>query len=191
MNLMYEELPTSISVKDKRIRIVTDFREYVRLIDILEDISLSPYEKKYLINQYFIDVPGNFESAIDALADFITMEELSISPDTEPDGEDKGRKKRNEVYSFKVDYPYIMSAFLRDYGINIRTVKYMHWWEFRMLFDGLSEDTEIKQRIMYRGTDLNKIKDKDERKRIEQIQRSIQLPNANLTDYDIGDAFAW
>ena len=59
-----------------------------------------------------------------------------------------------------------------------------------MLFDGLSDDTEIKQRIMYRGINLSDIKDKDERKRISQIQKKIQLPQESLTDYDIGNAFA-
>ena len=58
------------------------------------------------------------------------------------------------------------------------------------LFDGLSDDTEIKQRIMYRSLDLSTIKDKDERKRIQKIQRSIQLPQEALSDYDIGDMFA-
>ena len=60
-----------------------------------------------------------------------------------------------------------------------------------MLFDGLSNDNEIKQRIMYRGIDLNDVKDKDERKRIMKIQREIKLPDDILTHYDIGDAFEW
>ena len=59
-----------------------------------------------------------------------------------------------------------------------------------MLFDGLSEDTEIRQRIMYRGIDLKTVKDKDERKRIQRIQSSIALPEQALTDYDIGNVFA-
>ena len=44
---------------------------------------------------------------------------------------------------------------------------------------------------MYRGIDLNDVKDKDERKRIMKIQREIKLPDDILTDYDIGDAFEW
>ena len=99
--------------------------------------------------------------------------------------------KKKELYSFSIDYPFIFSAFLKEYGINIRTIPYMHWWEFRMLFDGLSDDTEIKKRIMYRNTDLNEIKDKEERKRIEKIQRMIRLPGDELNDFDIGDAFGW
>ena len=58
-----------------------------------------------------------------------------------------------------------------------------------MLFDGLSEDTEIKQRIMYRSVDLSAIQNKEERKRIRKIQKSIELPQEALTDYEIGNAF--
>ena len=60
-----------------------------------------------------------------------------------------------------------------------------------MLFDGLPDDTEIKKRIMYRGLNLNEIKDRKERKRIEKIQNQIRLPDDELSDYDIGDAFEW
>lgn len=59
-----------------------------------------------------------------------------------------------------------------------------------MLFDGLSEDNEIKKRIMYRGMNLNEIKDPEERKRIRKIQKVIELKQEELTDFDIGDAFA-
>ena len=44
---------------------------------------------------------------------------------------------------------------------------------------------------MYRSVDLSEIKDKEERKRIKKIQKSIQLPSESLTDYDIGNAFMW
>ena len=121
-------------------------------------------------------------------------EEVNFSPEINIIYGKNGAGKTNLIealYSFSYDYPYIFSAFMHDYRINIRTIPYMHWWEFRMLFDGLSNDNEIKQRIMYRGIDLNDVKDKDERKRIMKIQREIKLPDDILTDYDIGDAFEW
>ena len=68
----------------------------------------------------------------------------------------------------------------------------MHWWKFRILFDGLPEDTEIKQRMMYRGIDLRMIKSKDERSRIRKIQQSIALrgKKKKINDYEIGEFFA-
>lgn len=191
MNLFYEEYPTSILVDGEEIPIVTDFRSYVQLFDMLKDDEINSNEKAMMLRQYFKTSPPNFSHAIDALLDFMTMEELpkcGVQGCVENEEDDL---KKKELYSFSIDYPFIFSAFLKEYGINIRTIKYMHWWEFRLLFDGLSDDTEIKKRIMYRSADLNEIKNKEERKRIENIQRQIRLPDDELSDFDIGDAFEW
>lgn len=191
MNLFYEAYPMSVCVGGKEIPIITDFREIVRLIDLLKAEDIEPREKMYFLLQYFKEQPEDFESAVDALSDFVTMKgfcDQSLE-ECETDEESGEEELRKDVYSFSIDYPFIFSAFLQDYKINIRKIQYMHWWEFRMLFSGLSENTEIKQRILYRSTDLSKIKDKEERKRIAKIQRSIRLPDAELTDYDIGNAF--
>jgi len=191
VNLFYEAYPMSVCVGGKEIPIITDFREIVRLIDLLKAEDIEPREKMYFLLQYFKEQPEDFESAVDALSDFVTMKDFCDQSleECETDEESGEEELRKDVYSFSIDYPFIFSAFLQDYGINIRTIQYMHWWEFRMLFSGLSENTEIKQRILYRSTDLSKIKDKEERKRIAKIQRSIRLPDAELTDYDIGNAF--
>ena len=191
MNLFYEDYPTYIMVDGEEIPIVTDFRSYIQLFDMLKDSEMTSNEKLMTLRQYFKMAPQNFSQAIDALVDFMTMEELpkcGMQRNEETENDDS---KKKELYSFGIDYPFIFSAFLQEYGINIRTIPYMHWWEFRMLFDGLSDDTEIKKRIMYRNTDLNEIKDKEERKRIEKIQRMIRLPGDELNDFDIGDAFGW
>lgn len=58
-----------------------------------------------------------------------------------------------------------------------------------MLFDGLSEDNEIKKRIMYRGINLSEVKDLEEKKRIQKIKKLIELKQEELTDFEIGDAF--
>ncbi len=190
MNLFYEDYPKSVCVGGKDIPIITDFREIVKLMDMLRADSLTYEEKMYLLLQYFQEQPEDLEKAVDALSDFVAMRELGRQNASDVHScEEEDEKPQRDVYSFEIDYPFIFSAFLQDYGINIRTIPYMHWWEFRMLFSGLSEGTEIKQRIMYRSVDLSEIKDKEERKRIAKIQQAIRLPDAELTDYDIGNAF--
>ena len=184
MNLFYEEYPEEIIVNGKEIPIITDFREYIRLLDMLQDDSLSLYEKVFYVRNYFKENPEDFLAAFEELMNFVTMERME-----EQEGE--CCRERKQVYSFEIDYPFIFSAFLHDYGINLRSIKYMHWWEFRMLFDGLSDNTEIKKRMLYRGIDLSTIKDADERKRIQRIQQEIMLPDAGPNDYDIGEAFGW
>ena len=173
--------------------IITDFREYIRLLDMLKCDGINTYQKKLILNEYFLDEITVDDDAIDALTEFVVMDldgsEYSDEDDS-GEGDSEQTESKKNLFSYDIDYPFILSGFLRDYGIDLETVEYLHWWKFRMLFDGLSDDTEIKQRIMYRGINLSDIKDKEERKRIAKIQRKIQLPAEALSDYDIGNAFA-
>lgn len=194
MNLFYEDLPVTIQVCGESIPIVTDFREYIKLLDMLKDDDVSEMERILLISEYFLKEVLDIEEGIHRLGDFISMKALEKECSEEENAEEEyqepeERKAETPLFSFSLDFPYILSGFLRDYSIDLLSVKYLHWWKFRMLFDGLSEDTEIKQRIMYRSIDLSSIKDKAERKRIQKIQRSIQLPQEALSDYDIGEVF--
>lgn len=183
MNLFYEDYPVTIKVHGRNIRIITDFREYIRLQDALQDDSLTGNQKYAIICEYFVDDCTIDESAIHALTAFMAMEDIEQAGVIVRDSGNK------QLYSFSIDFPYILSAFVQVYGINLQTIKYMHWWKFRILFNGLPENTEIKQRIMYRNIDLSTIKDKEERKRIRKIQMAIKLPKKELSDYDIADAF--
>ena len=191
MNFFYEELPCTVHVHGKKIPIITDFREYIRLLDMLKCEELNSMQRLTLLAQYFLYEIEVDEEAISALTEFVVMDFDSWQKGNEEDGIEPDRHGSNKnLYSYEMDYPFILSGFMRDYRIDLESVEYLHWWKFRMLFDGLSEDTEIKQRIMYRSIDLSDIKDKDERKRISRIQRRIQLPQESITDYDIGNAFA-
>lgn len=190
MNLFYEDYPTVLKVKNEFIPIITDFREYIKLLDMLNDEEVNGYEKMLFLQQYFLKEPNNMDDAISRLTDFVSMKELNdVHTEESGEGEDTKVEEPKLLFSFALDYPYILAGFWQDYGIDISEIRYLHWWKFRQLFDGLSEKTEIKQRIMYRSIDLSTIKDKDERKRIEKIQRSIKLPESELTEYDIGNAF--
>jgi len=183
MNLFYEDLPTSVMVNGRIVRIRTDFRDYISLLDMLKDKDVKSVDKLLILSEYFLDDIEISQSAIDALCDFVSADfsDVEISQ--------SGTENPKNLFSFSADYPYILSAFLRDYGIDLIDIKYLHWWKFRMLFDGLSDDNEIKKRIMYRGINLNEIKDAEERKRIKKIQKVIELKQEELTDFDIGNAF--
>lgn len=190
MNLFYEDYPESIMADGQEIRIRTDFREYIRLIDLLETDKLRDYEKWQFIIQYFYDRPDNMASALDGLVDFVNLEQMREKISESDEDNQEETVDNRPLFSFQYDYPYILSGFLSSYGINLRTIEYMHWWEFRLLFDGLPEGTEIKKRIMYRSINPAEIKDNEERKRIIKIQNAIRLPEeVTMSDYDIGDAF--
>ena len=99
------------------------------------------------------------------------------------------KSSTKHILSYFHDSPYILGAFLQIYRINLRNIDYMHWYEFRALLDVLPEDTPIKKRMSYRAINISSIKDKAEKKRIKDIQRSIALPSRELSIYEIGNQF--
>lgn len=186
MNLFYEKIPSYVVVNDEKIGIVTDFREVVKFIDILKSEELNLEEKIVLTMQYFKQCPKDLSGALMSYWDFVKMKNV-FSEEAEEERKEEERVMK-VLFSFESDYPYIYSAFLRDYNIDIQRIPYMHWWRFQMLFDGLDDNNEIKKRMMYRSIDPSKIKDKTEKRRIERIQRSIALVENQISDFDIGNA---
>ncbi len=194
MNLFYEEYPVFIRVEGEIIPIHTDFRKYIKLMDILKSEDASDSEKAEFICSFFLKMPSDINKAIGRFLDFVLMKDLKLPAreGTENGEEGSGMESEKPVkalYSFEYDYPFILSGFLQCYQINLKTIDYMHWWEFRCLFQGLPDDTGIKQRIQYRNYDLSSIKDKAERRRIRRIQNEIRLPSEQMSDYEIGNAF--
>lgn len=187
MHILYREFPESVMVSGRSYAIETDFREWIRFLELAKDEEVPWQIKCQLILQWFTsEVPEDIEQAIYALGDFC----FGYS-DSDDQAEGRGRTK--PVYSFEQDADCIYTAFREVYGINLQTVPYMHWWEFQTLLLGLPEKTEIKQRMMYRSIDLRDVKDKNERKRIQKIQKSIALKKKKrarkMDPYEIGAMF--
>ena len=190
MNPLYEKFPEHVLISGEKYRIVTDFREYIKLLDLLRDNEVDTMEKAELILMWFIDPPqADFHDCLKALSSFMTDyrgKEEHIDPE---DDTKENRGKEKQVLSYTQDAPFILSGFIECYGIDLTTVKYKHWWKFRMLIDGMNEECELKKRMSYRSIDSGKIKDKAERERIRKIQRQIAITENIATDEDIGDAF--
>lgn len=190
MNVLYQEFPEYLEIDGEKYPIETDFREWIRFSALVEDEEISWITKIQLMMQWFLEkIPDDLEAAIYAMGDFLTAKRLYRD-----DPEENLNKERDlkPAFSFEEDAGCIYSAFVECYGIDLQTVHYMHWWKFKTLFDWLPEETEIKQRIKYRTTDTNTIKDPEERKRVRRIQEAIALRKKKriLDDYEIGDVFA-
>lgn len=187
LNILYEQFPEYVTVNGERYLIETDFREWIRFSELVEDEEL-PWQIKlqFMLRWFLEEVPKDLEAAVYALGDFLAARKISIE---EKDDSDQNVKP---AFSFQEDAGCIYSAFIESYGIDLQLVSYMHWWKFKTLFDWLPEDTEIKQRIRYRTIDINSIKDKEERKRVKKIQEAIALHKKvyYVDDYEIGDVFA-
>lgn len=188
MNVFYEPLPKEIIVDDKKYKIKTDFRDWIMFIDMIKNETMTEEEKIENIELWFIDkVPLNKNKMISELINFLNLSSLNIPQKKHSPNNNESNNR--VIFSYQYDAGYVISAFRETYRIDLLRIKYMHWWEFRMLFDGLPENCELKKRIYYRAIDISKIKDKAEKNRIKKIQQKISLPNSDMTDYDIANAF--
>ena len=86
-------------------------------------------------------------------------------------------KKGKQIYSYEFDDKYIYSAFMEQYNIDLNSIKYLHWWKFRALFNSLNEDVQFSKIMSYRAINLNEIKDKDMKKRYRKLKTLYALPD--------------
>lgn len=185
--LLYEELPTAVSVDGEGYYVITDFREWIRFIDLAGSEDIDANIKVQLALEWFVnDIPCDAAKAIDALALFLQCK----YPE-----DDTGTKTAQKaeisvpVFSYSHDAEAIYSDFLRFYGIDLFEVKELHWWKFKALLNNLPEDSRFMWLVRHRSINLAEIEDKKERDRIAKIKNSIALPTTAMKDEDIGNAF--
>ncbi len=193
-NMFYEPLPETVNISGKEYKIITDFREWIRFIDMMNDKELPPDLKVMFTLSMFpggLSLPDvELKDLLKSFSLFLACKTETEDDDTAADSDDDNPPPRKpQILSYSVDAPYIIAGFMQDYGIDLLTVDYMHWWKFRALLDGLRDDTEIKRRMYYRSIDTSKIKNKEERKRIRRIQAEIRLPQEVMSDEEIANAF--
>ncbi len=191
IDALYDEFPETIEVDGEEYGILTDFREWIRFSDMLADNELTKEEKLYLLTNWLTETPRNITAKlVNAVFAFFRADALNPVPiESEEEQEDESpQPKRPPVFDWKYDAKFLIGDFRRYYGINLLSVKYMHWWEFRCLFAALPDDSMCRKRIDIRSKDLSQIKDKERRKQIAGIQRKIAIP-FEYDDNDVGEMF--
>ena len=189
INVLYEPFPESICADGTEYPIITDFREWLRFADMLGDETVSKKAKLLLMTEWLIEKPQRVtEELVRAILDFYKGSGLELDLLHGEEGSEQDQMARPPVISWCIDGRYILGDFRRYYGIDLLTVRYMHWWEFRCLFTALPDDSVTHKRMAYRSIDTSQIKSDTERRRIMRIQQQIAIP-FELDDDMIGAAF--
>ena len=87
----------------------------------------------------------------------------------------KGKPCKDIPYRFDFDMDLIYAAFMQQYHIDLLTVN-LHWYEFKSLFDGLTENTQLIKVIGYRTTEIDKMP-KEQRKEALRLKEFWKIPN--------------
>ncbi len=180
INVLFEPFPECIFADGQEYRILTDFREWLRFEEMLRDPDISAEERAYFLGMWIDPEPDRITAGmVDGLLRFLRAEGLDPDPPEQDDDEDEEPQQpvpKPPVLDFCIDAAYILGDFRRFYGIDLRSVKYLHWWEYLALLRALPDDSSTMRRAGYRSVNLNDIPDKHQRARIARIQRQIALP---------------
>ena len=181
INALYEPFPEHITVEGEEYPIITDFRDWLRFADLMRDSDVSKRDKVYLLSDWFETRPKKINGkTVNALFDFYYARELEPDADDDEAADDVDDTViKPPVFDWRIDSRYILGDFRHYYDMNLLSIDYLHWWEFRCLFAALPDDSQCQKRMAYRSIDLGSIKNDQERNRIARIQRSIAIPYEN------------
>ena len=131
---LYESLPGSVIVNGRKIKLDLDFRNVLRMMDILQTDDLTSEAREWLALRCICRHPrkGMLEA----------VKNLLFVP-----GEHKARER---VMDFVQDADLIRAAFEQAYGIDL-TKDRIHWLRFLYLLSGLPENTRLSEVISIRS----------------------------------------
>lgn len=144
MNIFYEDLPETLKINGKEYPIITDFREWIRFSDMLKSDLQPQYKLEFLAEMFLEDTPDLYteegvEEVMDSITSFLSLEALEFPnqysgeleeveefDEKSEEVEYKDATEKKAIY-YEQDAPYIISAFRREYQVNLLSVPYMHW----------------------------------------------------------------
>lgn len=181
--LLLDKLPTHTPTG---LKIRTDFRESIKFELLMQDNRINDNEKiPMALNLYYYEVPNDIVKAIEDMLWFYRCgKEIKTSQ--------KETSEAKQIYSYEFDDELIYSAFKDQYNIDLNSIKYLHWWKFKAMFEGLKQDNKIVEIMGYRAIDLGKIKDKEEKARYKKLKKIYALPDMRTQEQkeaDFGKAF--
>lgn len=170
------KLPTSIDVGGKNYKIRTDYRVILDILAAMNDPAIfepdmtqeeMQQEKVMTMLQIlYIDFdsmpPRDWKEAAEKACDFI---DCGIRDDGKP---------KPRTMDWEQDAPLIVPAINKSVKIDVRSVKYMHWWTFFGLYMEIGEST---------FSTVVSIRDKKRRgKKLEKWEQEFYRNNKHIVD---------
>lgn len=129
---LYERLPDSVIVNGKKIRVNLEFRNVLRMIEIIERDDLMPEAREWLAMRCICRRPR---------AGMMPVVMSMLFPKQE---------MRDRITDFEQDADLIRAAFRQAYGIDLFRDR-LHWFEFSCLFACIPEGTKYSEILSIRA----------------------------------------
>lgn len=179
LNLLIDGLPDTVNIRGTEYPINTDFRASILFELMVQDRSVKARDRILAaIDLYFDSYPEGerLEDVLDAVLWFYSCGKRTSMKDEEQTENETDDPPNQVAYSFEYDADYIFAAFLQQYGINLNRVKHLHWWEFKAMFTGLTQDCEFVKIMGYRVTKITKDMSKTEKVFLRKMKSVHALP---------------
>lgn len=177
--LSEKELPDSIDVAGKPYDISVDFRDWIRVDLVLRDPHIPEVAKLPIICQFIgpellesQETPEDLWAGIFA---FYTCQKPMKEPPASLTSD-------RTAYRYDEDWWLLYAAFKQQYNIDLLTVG-LHWFEFRALVEGLTDDTQFIKIAQIRTRDTSKLKG-DEKRQADQLERYWRIDDDQQEERD-------
>lgn len=170
-----ESLTTSLTVSELKVPVSTDFRDWIKADLILRDRQIPEEAKLPVICQYIgLDLTHlnvSTPDLWDGIFNFYTCEQ-------EPKAD---IATSNEIaYRFDCDWWLIYAAFQQQYGLDLMRVN-LHWFKFKALMDGLTDQTQFIKVVQARLRDTSKLKG-EEKTQAEKLKRYWRISDESTSN---------
>jgi len=173
LNILIDDLPTSLEIDGAECDIRSDFRTALRTIMAFEDNELTGYEKQVLlVGNIYPTPPVNLLDAIKQANWFLN----GGKENEETDG-------ASRLYSFAKDASFIFAAFHQTHGIDLQKAE-LHWWEFLALFMDLGSETTFSSLIGLRKRVQDGTATKEERAAAMAMGDMFDVPQVDTRTFD-------
>ena len=136
---LYETPPDGVTVGGKFYALDLDFRNVLRMMEVLEQDNLHPNAREFLALKCLTKHPKNVPEVLKA------VKELLFGAQPKAGGE--------RITSFEQDAGLIRTAFRQEYGINLFRDK-LHWMEFTELLHNLPGGNRYEEVLGIRSRQL-------------------------------------
>lgn len=171
MSLLVDIAPRCVEIDGAEVEINTDFRTAILFEQMMFDDDFPENMKTAnALRLFYPVIPQNVNEAFQKILWFYSGGKVKKC------GSES--HSNNRFYDFEYDDDYIFAAFWQQYGIDLESIEYLHWWKFRALFRSLSEECEIVKIMGYRAMKIDSKMSANEKKFYAKMKKLYALPRS-------------
>jgi len=194
-NLLTDVPPETVNVEGIEYAINSGASVMIKIALLIEEgMAADDQERSRLLIEelrlFYRDLPRDLTAATETMLEF-----YSFSSDSRAASKPKTKQDRLRVkmppYSFAYDAGLIYAAFAQQYPG--RDMARLHWFEFRALMAGLTEETLFQQVVGFRTMEIPESMSKEQKKYYRRMKRLYALPDkrsAGEKDQDFAAALS-